>query len=392
MADRRQPWRSALGRSDRHRRTREGCRRRHGDPGVPRRARRDAHAQVRAGRRQHDRTGPRVGEDPRADSDSPGIIGDMTVATDLVSEIQALKAKRHAAILAHNYQIPPIQDLADVVADSLQMARRATELDAPLLVICGVHFMAETAAIANPGKRVLIPDPDAGCSLAATIQAADVRAWRTEHPDGLVVAYVNTSADVKAEADYCCTSGNAVAVIRALPPDVPVLFLPDVFLGNYLRTVTGRQLDVWMGECHVHAGLTREALEQRRVEYPDAEFLVHPECGCVTSAMYYAETEGDVAGGRTQIVSTEQMMRRARVSPARRFVVATETGVLHRLRRENPGKEFVAAREGAECRYMKQITLENLRDSLRDLQYEVTVAPEIAVRARRAIDRMLAIG
>ena len=311
---------------------------------------------------------------------------------DLLAEIDELRITRRAAILAHNYQRPEIQDLADVVADSLQMARRATELDAPILVICGVHFMAETAAIANPDKRILIPDRTAGCSLAATIQAADVRAWRTARPDGVVVAYVNTAADVKAEADYCCTSGNAVAVIRALPPDVPVLFLPDVFLDNYLRKVTGRQLDVWMGECHVHAGLTREMLEQRRVEYPDAEFLVHPECGCVTSAMYYAETEGDVAGGRTQIVSTEQMMRRARVSPARRFVVATETGVLHRLRRENPGKEFVAAREGAECRYMKQITLENLRDSLRDLQYEVTVAPEIAVRARRAIDRMLAIG
>jgi len=317
----------------------------------------------------------------------------LTLPTrDLLAEIDELRITRRAAILAHNYQRPEIQDLADVVADSLQMARRATELDAPILVICGVHFMAETAAIANPDKRILIPDRSAGCSLAATIQAADVRAWRAAHPDGLVVAYVNTAADVKAEADYCCTSGNAVAVIRALPPDVPVLFLPDVFLGNYLRKVTGRQLDVWMGECHVHAGLTRETLEQRRVEYPDAEFLVHPECGCVTSAMYYAETEGDVAGGRTQIVSTEQMMRRARVSPARRFVVATETGVLHRLRRENPGKEFVAAREGAECRYMKQITLENLRDSLRDLQYDVTVAPDIAVRARRAIDRMLAIG
>ena len=311
---------------------------------------------------------------------------------ELRAEIDELRITRRAAILAHNYQRPEIQDLADVVADSLQMARRATELDAPILVICGVHFMAETAAIANPDKRILIPDRTAGCSLAATIQAADVRAWRAVHPDGVVVAYVNTAADVKAEADYCCTSGNAVAVIRALPPDVPALFLPDVFLGNYLRKVTGRQLDVWMGECHVHAGLTREVLEHRRVEYPDAEFLVHPECGCVTSAMYYAETEGDVAAGRTRIVSTEQMMRRARVSPARRFVVATETGVLHRLRRENPGKEFVAAREGAECRYMKQITLENLRDSLRDLQYDVTVAPDIAVRARRAIDRMLAIG
>src|SRR5436309_13631678 len=315
-----------------------------------------------------------------------------TTTQDLLAEINALRTQRHAAILAHNYQRPEIQDIADVVADSLQMARRATELDAPTLMICGVHFMAETAAIANPDKRILIPDPTAGCSLAATVQAADVRAWRATHPDGVVVAYVNTAAAVKAEADYCCTSGNAVAVIRSLPPDVPVLFLPDFFLGNYLRKVTGRELDVWLGECHVHAGLTRETLDQRRAEYPDAECLVHPECGCVTSAMYYAETERDVAAGRTHIVSTEQMMRRARVAPARRFVVATETGVLHRLRRENPGKEFVAAREGAECRYMKQITLENLRDSLRHLQYEVTVAPDVAARARRAIDRMLAIG
>ena len=311
---------------------------------------------------------------------------------DLVSEIRALKTERRAAILAHNYQRPEIQDLADVVADSLRMARRATELAAPVLVICGVHFMAETAAIANPEKRVLIPDPGAGCSLAETIQAADVRAWRAQHPDGVVVAYVNTSAAVKAEADYCCTSGNAVAVINALPPAVPVLFLPDFFLGQYLRRVTGRDLDVWLGECHVHAALTRDTLEQRRAEYPDAEFLVHPECGCVTSAMYYAEEEGDVAAGRIHVVSTEQMMHRARVSTARRFVVATETGVLHRLRRENPTKQFYAAAESAECRYMKMITLENLRDSLRDLKFQVTVAPETAERARRAIERMLAIG
>src|SRR5438128_6378518 len=322
----------------------------------------------------------------------PMIRSTATATTPLLAEIRALKLERRAAILAHNYQRPEIQDLADVVADSLQMARRATQLDAPVLVICGVHFMAETVAIANPDKRVLIPDPNAGCSLAATVQAADVRAWRAAHPDGLVVAYVNTAAEVKAESDYCCTSGNAVAVIRALPPDVPVLFLPDLFLGNYLRRVTGRPLEVWLGECHVHAGLTRETLEQRRAEYPDAEFLVHPECGCVTSAMYYAEAEGDVAAGRMRIVSTEQMMRRARASSARRFVVATETGVLHRLRRENPDKEFVAAAESAECRYMKMITLHNLRDSLRHLQYEVTVPPAIAARARRAIDRMLAIG
>jgi quinolinate synthase len=311
---------------------------------------------------------------------------------DLIDEINALRTERRAAILAHNYQRPEIQDLADVVADSLKMARRATALDAPVLVICGVHFMAETAAIANPDKTVLIPDPTAGCSLAATIQAADVRAWRATHPDGLVVAYVNTSAEVKAEADYCCTSGNAVAVINALPPHVPVLFLPDFFLGNYLRRVTGRALDVWMGECHVHAGLTRETLERRRAEYPDAEFLVHPECGCVSSAMYYAEAEGDLAAGRMHVVSTEQMIERARTSPARRYVVATETGVLHRLRRQNPEKQFIAAAESAECRYMKQITLENLRDALRDLQYRVTVPDQTATRARRAIERMLAIG
>jgi quinolinate synthase len=312
--------------------------------------------------------------------------------TDLAREIRTLKAERGAAIIAHNYQRPEIQDLADVVADSLTMARRATDSDASVIVICGVHFMAETAAIANPDKRVLIPDPGAGCSLAATIQAADVRAWRATHPDGVVVAYVNTSAAVKAEVDYCCTSGNAVAVINALPPDVPVMFLPDFFLGSYLRRVTGRPLDVWMGECHVHAALTPDVLEAKRRERPDAEFLVHPECGCVTSAMYYAEADGDVAAGRTHIVSTEQMMRRARASSASEFVVATETGVLHRLRRENPEKHFYALAESAECRYMKMITLENLRDSLRDLKHDVTVPPETAARARRAIERMLALG
>ena len=311
---------------------------------------------------------------------------------DLVSEIRSLKACRGAAILAHNYQRPEIQDVADVVADSLKMARRATELDVPVLVICGVHFMAETAAIANPDKRVLIPDLGAGCSLAATIQARDVRVWRAAHPDGIVVAYVNCSAAVKAEADYCCTSGNAVAVVNALPPGVPVLFIPDFFLGSYVRRVTGRDMDIWMGECHVHAALTPDVLAARRREEPDAEFLIHPECGCVTSAMYFAESDGDLAAGRTRIVSTEQMMQRAHASPARRFVVATETGVLHRLRRENPGKEFLAADDSAECRYMKMITLEGLRDSLRDLKYEVTVPPAIATRARGAIDRMLAIG
>jgi quinolinate synthase len=314
-----------------------------------------------------------------------------SVMTDLVQEIRELKAERGAAILAHNYQRPEIQDLADVVADSLKLARSATEWDAPVIVLCGVHFMAETAAIANPDKRVLIPDLAAGCSLAATIQAADVRAWRAEHPDGMVVSYVNTSAAVKAESDYCCTSGNAVAVINALPPDVPLLFLPDFFLGNYLRQVTGRRMDVWLGECHVHAGLTPKAVAAKRGEHPEAEFLVHPECGCVSTTLYSLAV-GDISPERTHVVSTEQMMQRARRSPAQRFVVATETGVLHRLKRENPEKQFYAVAEEAECRYMKLITLEKLRDSLRDLKYEVTVSADVAARARRAIDRMLAIG
>lgn len=334
-----------------------------------------------------------VGTPPKSWHDR--VLGTMTTtvqATDLIAEIEELKAARGAAILAHNYQRPEIQDLADVVADSLAMARRATEIDAPVLMICGVHFMAETAAIANPGKKVLIPDPKAGCSLAATIQASDVRAWRAKHPDGLVVSYVNTAASVKAESDYCCTSGNAVAVIESLPRDVPIMFLPDFFLGHYVQHVTGRRLDIWSGECHVHAGLSKESLDARRAEMPDAEILVHPECGCVTSTMYYAEEEGDLAAGRMHIVSTEQMMRRAAVSNAKRFVVATETGVLHRLRRENPGKQFFAASSDAECRYMKMITLENLRDGLRDLRYEVTVPEDVARRARRAVDRMLAIG
>jgi quinolinate synthase len=314
-----------------------------------------------------------------------------STTTDLVAEILELKRERAAAILAHNYQRPEVQDLADVVADSLKLARHATEVDAPLIVLCGVHFMAETAAISNPEKTVLIPDLEAGCSLAATIQAEDVRAWRAEHPSGLVVAYVNTSAAVKAEVDYCCTSGNAVAVINALPRDVPLLFLPDFFLGNYLREVTGREMDVWLGECHVHAGLTPDAVAAKRQEYRDAEFLVHPECGCVSNTLYGIAT-GDIARDRTHIVSTEQMMERARRSQARRFVVATETGVLHRLRRENPEKAFYAVADDAECRYMKMITLENLRDSLRDLKYRVTVPPDVAAKARRAIDRMLAIG
>jgi quinolinate synthase len=314
----------------------------------------------------------------------------LTGRAALIEEILALKAERGAAILAHNYQIPEIQDLADVVADSLKLAREATAIEGELIVLCGVNFMAETAVIANPGRKVLIPDRGAGCSLADTIQARDIRRWREKHPDGIVVAYVNTSAAVKAEADYCCTSANAVAVVRSLPADKPVMFLPDFFLGSYVQEVTGRRLDIWLGECHVHAALGPDAVDARRRELPQAEVLIHPECGCVTSTLYYMNHEHSL-NGNTRICSTEQMMERARVSPARQFVVATETGVLHRMRKENPDKAFYAVADDAECRYMKMITLEKLRDSLRDLKYEVTVPAETAARARLAIERMLAI-
>ena len=309
----------------------------------------------------------------------------------LIEEILDLKATRRAAILAHNYQIPAIQDLADVVADSLRLARRAKEIDEDLIVLCGVHFMAESAALANPEKTVLIPDLDAGCSLAATIQARDVRAWREEHPDGVVVAYVNTSAAVKAEADYCCTSTNAVKVVQAIPPGKEVFFVPDMFLGAYVQKVTGRQLHIWQGECHVHAGIRPEDIRTKMAEHPDAEFLIHPECGCVSNCMYLL-ADGEMDAERAHIVSTEGMVKRVRESPRDKFIVATETGILYRLNKENPGKTLIPANPDAVCKYMKMITLEKVLRSLEDGVYEVKVPREIAERARVAIDRMVAIG
>jgi quinolinate synthase len=244
--------------------------------------------------------------------------------------------------------------------------------------------MAETAAILSPEKTVLIPDPDAGCSLAASITAEQLRVWKAEHPDAVVVSYVNTTAEVKAETDYCCTSGNARAVIEAIPADREILFCPDMFLGMWLESVTGRRLNVWLGECHVHAGIRPDDIERWQADAPDAELLVHPECGCASQCMAFAN-------GRTHILSTEGMVKFARESPKARFLIATETGIIHRLRKDVPGKRFEAVSERAICRYMKMITLEKLRDSLRDWKYVVTVEPEIADRARGAIERMVAI-
>ncbi|MGB9634800.1 MAG: quinolinate synthase NadA [Chloroflexaceae bacterium] len=311
-------------------------------------------------------------------------------AAALVEEINVLRARRNAVILAHNYEYGEIQDLADYVGDSLGMAQFAARSDAPVLVVCGVHFMAETAAILSPEKTVLIPDPEAGCSLAASITAEQLRAWKAEHPGAVVVSYVNTTAEVKAESDYCCTSGNAERVIRAIPEDKEILFLPDMFLGSYLQRVTGRRMQIWAGECHVHAAIRPAMVERQRAAAPDAEFLIHPECGCVSSTMHYLAS-GRLDPRGTHILSTEGMIRHAASSNASRFVVATEIGVLHRMRKANPEKQFLPIDESISCKYMKMITLEKVRDSLRDLTHVVTVAPDLAARARTAIERMIAL-
>jgi len=303
---------------------------------------------------------------------------------ELVQEILRLKEERRAVILAHSYQRPEVQDIADFVGDSLGLSREATRTDAEVIVFCGVHFMAETAAILNPEKTVLLPDLEAGCSLAETITPEDVRAWRERHPDGIVVAYVNTSAAVKALADICCTSANAVEVVTSLPPDRPVFFVPDMFLGAHVERITGRKLDVWLGECHVHAGIRSEDLEAQLAAHPDAEFLIHPECGCSSTCIFLRPD--------AKLLSTEGMVRYAAQSPAQEFVVATEVGILHRLNKKAPGKRFIPVREDAICQYMKRTTLEKVYESLRDMKHVITVPEEIAAPARRALEAMLALG
>jgi quinolinate synthase len=300
-------------------------------------------------------------------------------------EIRALAQERDAVIIAHNYQRPEVQDVADYVGDSLGLSRQAAATEADVIVFCGVHFMAETAAILSPEKTVLLPDLGAGCSLAASITGDQLRAWKAQHPGAVVVSYVNTTAEVKAESDYCCTSGNARQVIEAIPADQEILFLPDMYLGLWLERVTGRTLTIWMGECHVHAGIRPADIERWEREAPDAELLVHPECGCASQAMAFA-TE------RTQILSTEKMVDYAKRSPKQRFLVATETGILHRLEKEAPGKRFEPVREDAVCRFMKVTTLDKVRDSLREMKHRIEVEPETAAPARLAIERMVAIG
>ena len=313
----------------------------------------------------------------------------------LQAEVRELAAARDAVILAHNYQVPEVQDVAHYVGDSLGLSRQAAAAAQGTIVFCGVHFMAETASILSPQKTVLIPDLDAGCSLADSITAEEVRAWKGRHPGAVVVMYVNTSAEVKAETDYCVTSSNAVAVVehiyREHGPDTEILFGPDMFLGAYVEQRTGRRMHVWSGECHVHAGIRPADIEQVRAEHPGADFLIHPECGCSTSVMEYVAA-GDIEPDGVHMLSTGGMLDYAHTAkPGSTAIVATETGMLHPLRKAAPDVDFIAANERASCRYMKMITLPKLRDSLRDGVHEVRVAAEIAERARVPIERMVAI-
>src|SRR5437660_3095187 len=324
-------------------------------------------------------------------TDAPLMLKNIPALQD---EVRALARDRDAVILAHNYQLPEIQQLADYVGDSLGLSQQAAAADAETIVFCGVHFMAETASILCPDKQVLIPDPDAGCSLADSITAGQLRDWKAKHPGAVVVMYVNTTAEVKAETDYCCTSANAVAVVehilREHGSDTEILFGPDMFLGAYVEKTLGRSMHVWDGECHVHAGIRPADIGAVRAAHPGADFLIHPECGCSTSVMEYVAA-GDIDAEGVHMLSTGGMLRYAEEHHGGTAIVATETGMLHPLREAAPDTEFIAANEAAHCRFMKMITLPKLRDSLRDRVYEVKVQAEIADRARVPIERMVAI-
>ncbi|MGD9997685.1 MAG: quinolinate synthase NadA [Ilumatobacteraceae bacterium] len=309
-----------------------------------------------------------------------------------VDEVRELARQRDAVILAHNYQLPEIQDVADHVGDSLGLSRIAAKVDASTIVFCGVHFMAETAKILSYDKTVLIPDERAGCSLAETITADELRAWKAEHPGAVVVSYVNTTAAVKAETDICCTSSNAVDVVASIPEEREILFCPDQFLGAHVQRLTGREnMHIWMGECHVHAGINGAELRERVMAEPDAELFIHPECGCATSALYLAGT-GVVPPERTKIISTSGMVTAAEQTTASKVLVATETGMLHQLRKANPLVIFEPINRAAVCKYMKMITPAKLLHSLQTMTDEVDVPRDIADKARQSVERMIAIG
>jgi quinolinate synthase len=344
---------------------------------------------------------------PMAPSQAAGPTLSPQEIVDLKTQVRALAAERGAVILAHNYQVSEVQDVADYVGDSLGLSRRAAAADAETIVFCGVHFMAETASILCPEKTVLIPDLDAGCSLADSIDFDQLAEWKARYPDGVVVMYVNTTAEVKALTDYCCTSANAVEVVRHIyethGPDTEILFGPDMWLGAYVEKELGKRMHVWDGECHVHAGIRPADIAATRAAHPGADFLIHPECGCTTSIMEYVAA-GDVAAEGVHMLSTGGMLKYAQSAasspegeqdaerPRREAVVATEIGMLYPLQMAAPDVEFIPANAEASCKYMKMITLPKLRDALRDMKYEVKVPRDIAERARVPIDRMVALG
>ncbi|AKE90333.1 MULTISPECIES: quinolinate synthase NadA [Rhodococcus] len=324
--------------------------------------------------------------------DGPGGYTGVEATPEWAEEIRRLARERNATLLAHNYQLPAIQDVADHVGDSLALSRIAAEAEEDTIVFCGVHFMAETAKILSPAKTVLIPDERAGCSLADSITADQLREWKADHPDAVVVSYVNTTAEVKGLTDICCTSSNAVDVVASIDPDREVLFLPDQFLGAHVKRVTGRQnMHIWAGECHVHAGINGDELAAKSKAHPDAELFVHPECGCATSALYLAG-EGFVADDKVKILSTGGMLDAARATGAKQVLVATEVGMLHQLRKAAPGVDFQAVNDRASCPYMKMITPAALLRCLQEGKDEVHVDPAVAERARQSVQRMIAIG
>ena len=304
---------------------------------------------------------------------------------DLVEDILALKRERNAVILAHNYQVKEIQDVADFVGDSLGLSYKAAETDADVIAFCGVHFMAETAKIVNPSKTVILPDLEAGCSLSESCPADQLEAFLKKHADKnyYIIAYINCSAGVKALSDVICTSGNAVKIVNAAPADRNILFVPDENLGSWVMEQTGRKMDLWKGHCYVHVEFTAKSIEAIREKYPDAPVVAHPEC------TYAVRILAD------EVCSTEKMIGYCKSHPAKAFVIVTEEGMLHRLRREIPDKEFIpgptAACACAECRFMKKNTLEKLYDALLNLQPEITMPEPVRARAELPIRRMLEI-
>ena len=312
-------------------------------------------------------------------------------SSKLKDEILRLKKEKDVIILAHNYQIPDVQDVSDFTGDSLSLSRQAAKVKQKTILFCGVNFMAETAAIISPEKKVLIPDLEAGCSLSDSITVDELQNWKKQHPGSIVVGYVNTTAEIKAELDYCCTSSNAVNVVKAIPEEKEILFLPDMFLGSYVAKMTGRKnMRIWAGECHVHAGITPEDITKKLDSMKDTEFVIHPECGCTTPMMYDV-ADGSFDDKKVSILSTEGMLKHVNKSKSKNFVVATETGILYRMRKDNPTKTFIPASDKAECQYMKMITLEKVYDALVNEKHVVTVPKEIADKARLAISRMLEI-